>query len=98
MTANTAQGKIWVVGILIDYWNYTMHSPIWMLTTGIAHCAIPVGKNCWPKDKFAQFLEPSSHYPLEMRKIVLEASVGQECANLKRKVSLPFLDRAMQPR
>ncbi len=40
-TAKTAQDKAWAVGRLFDYWNYTMYSPFWLLSGGIAQCTIP---------------------------------------------------------
>jgi len=74
-----------------------MHSPVCLLTAEITECAIPVEKDYWPRDKFAQFLGTSSHCPPEMRKKVMEASAGQGRTNMERKVSLPFPNYAMQP-
>lgn len=74
--AKTAQGIVQETKRLTDCCNYTMHNLIWLLTARIAHYSIPARKDCWPKDRFVQFLGPSSHCPLEMRKIVLEVSVG----------------------
>jgi len=74
-----------------------MCNPFRQLATGIVQCAIPSGKECWPREKFAQFLGPSNKCPLEMCKTVMESSDREECAFLERKVSLPSPDCVMQP-
>ena len=48
-TAKTAQGIIWATGRLTNCWNCAMHSPFWLLTVGIVKCAIPIGKDLWPR-------------------------------------------------
>jgi len=89
--------QFWLGGWETDCQNCAMDSSVWLLTIGIAQCVILAGKDCWPKDIFAQFLGPSNHCAPKMHKIVMEASVRQECANLERKVSFPSPDCAMQP-
>jgi len=53
------------------YWISKMCNLVRQLATAIVQCIIPARKDCWPKDRFMQFLGLSSQFPLEMCKVVL---------------------------
>jgi len=97
-TAKTSQGIVWATGRLNECWNCVMHNLVWLLTVGIVQSTILARKVYLPRDRFSQFLGPSSHYPPKMHKTILEAGAGWKCTNLERKVVMKLAHKKIEKR
>lgn len=68
-----------------------MHSPFWLLTAGIAQCAIPAGSDYRLRDCIVQFFGLAITVPHKCAKQSWRIVPGQKCTFLERKAEPSFL-------